>query len=63
MTQKELLYVEDAVNHETNIINILEELGNSLEDNELIDCIDKQIEKHEKMKDKLINLLEEKSNG
>ena len=62
MTQKELLYVEDAVNHEINIVNIMEEFANSLDDNEIIDFIDNELEKHEKMKEKLLNLLEEKSN-
>ena len=62
MTQKELLYVEDAVNHEINIVNIMEEFTNSLDDNEIIDFIDKELEKHERMKEKLLNLLEELSN-
>ena len=62
MTQKELLYVEDAVNHEINIVNIMEEFANSLDDNEIIDFIDKELEKHERMKEKLLNLLEELSN-
>ena len=32
MTQKELLYVEDAVGHETNIIKILQETIKNLQD-------------------------------
>ncbi|MBR2712390.1 MAG: hypothetical protein IKE73_01640 [Bacilli bacterium] len=62
MTQKELLYVEDAVNHEKNIIDIINDMVGSVEDAEIIDFIDKELEKHEKMKEKLLNLLEEKSN-
>ena len=62
MTQKELLYVEDAIGHEQNIICILEETINSLEDNELSSFISKQITKHENVKEKLMSLLEDKSN-
>ena len=32
MTQKELLYVEDAIGHEKNIISICNETLNCLED-------------------------------
>ena len=34
MTQKELLYLEDAIGHEKNIISIVEDTKERLEDEE-----------------------------
>ena len=62
MTQKELLYVEDAIGHEKNIISYLEDVINNLEDDELVSFIEKEVKKHQNMIDKLINALEDKSN-
>ena len=62
MTQKELLYVEDAISHEDIIIKTLDEMTNTLEDDKLVSFIDKQIGKHNNIKTKLIKLLEEKVN-
>lgn len=63
MTQKELLYVEDAVEHESIIIKILEDTKNRLDDDELISFIDTNINTHTTIKESLINKLEEKANG
>ena len=62
MTQKELLYVEDAIGHEQNIIDICTETMNLLSDESLISFIEKELKKHTAMYEKLINCLEEKSN-
>lgn len=62
MTQKELLYVEDAVGHESNIINICNEMLNLLEDEYLVSFITKELKKHENTKEDLMNLLEVKCN-
>ncbi|MBQ6284829.1 MAG: hypothetical protein IJK67_00760 [Bacilli bacterium] len=62
MTQKELSYVEDAIGHEKNIISICDETINMLEDEELISFFEKEIKYHEKLKNELMDLLEEKSN-
>lgn len=62
MTQKELLYVEDAIGHEQNIICILEDTLNNIEDDSLGSFINKQINKHDGIKEKLMKLLEDKSN-
>ena len=62
MTQKEILYVEDAIGHEQNVICILEDTLNKLEDDGLASFISKQINKHESIKEKLYKLLEDKSN-
>lgn len=62
MTQKELLYVEDAVGHETNIIKILQETIKNIQDEKLISFLENKLETHVSMKQKLINKLEEKAN-
>ena len=62
MTQKELLYMEDAVGHESNIIQILEESINNLEDENLISFMKSELNIHKEIKEYLINKLEEKSN-
>ena len=63
MTQKELSYLEDAIGHEDNIIKICSETLNYLEDDSLVDFMDKEIKNHSKMKSKLMEMMEEKSNG
>lgn len=63
MTQKELLYLEDAIGHEKNIIDICKESLNNLEDENLILFLEKQLEKHNATKEKLVNKLEVKANG
>ncbi len=62
MTQKELLYVEDAVSHETSIIKILNESLEFLEDDKLITFIEEEINKHKDLKQGLLNLLEDEAN-
>jgi len=61
MTQKELSYIEDAIGHEENIIKIITEL-NSIDDSELISFLENEIKIHTSLKEKLMNLLKEKSN-
>lgn len=62
MTQKELSYVEDAIGHEESIISICKETYNMLESQELKDFMEEQINCHTNDKERLMNLLEEKSN-
>jgi hypothetical protein len=62
MTQKELLYVEDAISHENIIINNIKDYINCLEENELVDFFQKELRTHEKIKKSLFNLLEDESN-
>ena len=61
MTQKELLYFEDAIGHEGNIICIVEDIIEQLEDDNLISFMKNELEVHSSMKEKLIRLLEEKT--
>lgn len=62
MTQKELLYVEDAIGHEANIISICEESIKNLQNEELISFLESEVEIHKQTKEKLLSLLEEKVN-
>ena len=62
MTQKELLYVEDAVEHEKNTIDICNYIIETVDDNDLADFMKKELKKHESIKEKLIAKLEECSN-
>ena len=62
MTQKELLYVEDAIGHEKNMISIIEGTLDMLQDESLITFLEKELKKHVSMEEKLMNMLEEKNN-
>ena len=59
MTEKELLYIEDAIGHEKNIISICEESVNILEDNDLISFVKNEIKHHKKIKETLMCKLRE----
>ena len=59
MTQKELLYVEDAVEHEKAIIDICYDSINKLSNSDLKDFFEEQITVHERMKEELLSLLKE----
>ncbi len=63
MTQKELLYVEDAIEHERSIVKICSNLLSFLDDNSLSTFISEQITKHENIENDLMSLLKEKTNG
>ena len=63
MTQKELLYFEDAIEHEKITIDICNYVIDSLDDEKLVNFMKKQLKKHESIKEKLLCKLEECSNG
>lgn len=63
MTQKELLYVEDAICHEDNIINICNDIISRLDDEDVINFIEEELEGHNNTKNKLMDLLEDNVNG
>jgi ppGpp synthetase/RelA/SpoT-type nucleotidyltranferase len=63
MTQKELLYFEDAIEHERITIDICNYIIDSLDDEKLVGFMQRQLKKHESIKNKLLNKLEECSNG
>ncbi len=62
MTQKELLYLEDAIGHEDNIISIINESLNYLEDERLITFMNSELDRHNSIKENLMDLLEDKVN-
>ena len=62
MTQKELLYVEDAIKHEEGIINICNVMIKSLKDDNLISFLKKEVRKHITMYELLLRTLEDKAN-
>ena len=57
MTQKELLYFEDAIGHETNLIKICEQSINYLENEELINFMKEEVKRHENLLEKLMDKL------
>lgn len=59
MTQKELLYMEDAIGHETNLIEITAFSIENLQDKNLKTFMKGQLKKHESLKNKLMNVLTE----
>ena len=62
MTQKELLYVEDAIGHEKEIVAIINNIIDCLEDSNLTNFMSNRLEEHTMMIDNLMNKLEVKSN-
>ena len=62
MTEKELSYVEDAIGHEQNIIKICNEVVNIMQDETLKAFIQKEVDKHAKIKNYLMHMLEVKAN-
>ena len=63
MTQKELLYFEDAIGHETSIVTILKNSIEQLEDERLVTFMNSELSKHNELKQKLMDKLGEKVNG
>ncbi len=63
MTQKELLYVEDAIMHEKSIMSIIDESIKNLDDENLIEFMNNELDKQKLNLDNLMNLLEDKNNG
>ncbi len=63
MTQKELLYFEDAIGHEKNIIKIIEESLKKIENEELINFMTNEYNKHNNVLERLMNKLEGEANA
>lgn len=58
MTQKELMYVDDAINHEENIIAYLTYQSAEVKDEVLSKFLCKEVSVHENLKNELVSLLE-----
>lgn len=63
MTQKDLLYLEDAVEHEKSIIKLCNEFINNLNNDELLSFMNEQRNSHEDLKNELMSFLKENANG
>ncbi len=63
MTQKELLYLEDAICHEKSLCDICNNTASNLKNTDLVSFIKNEINVHKQIKDTLLNLLREESNG
>ncbi len=61
MSEKELLYIEDAVSHENIIIKYLEE-NIDLLDEEFVSYFEEEIKEHTSLRNKLMSSLEEALN-
>ncbi len=62
MTQKELLYMEDAIGHEVNLVAICKYFIDNLEDNNLKSFMKAEQKKHEALKTKLLKVMEDAVN-
>ena len=62
MTQKELLYLEDAISHEKNLIIILQNSIDNLKTEELTDFMAQEVTVHQQILKKLCKLLEDEAN-
>ncbi len=59
MTEKELLYVEDAINHEIYMITTCKEVEDCLTDENLVKLVKKIGRKHEGILSMFMDLLSE----
>lgn len=57
MTEKELLYVEDAINHEIYMIQTIKEVEDCLTDENLVKVVKKLGRKHEAILTMFMDLL------
>ena len=62
MSQKELLYLEDAIGHERAMIAYLDFVKSSLDDEDLEDFIDDNLKHHQSLEKKLCKLMEDYAN-
>ena len=62
MTQKELLYLEDAIGHERIIISSIESFIDELQNPTLIDYMNQELKTHQKMLKNTLKLMEDNTN-
>jgi len=62
MTQKELLYMEDAIGHEQNLAIMLTNFSGAMENSELKNYLEKLAKKHQSLEGKLLKVMEEIAN-
>jgi hypothetical protein len=57
VTEKELLYIEDAVNHEIYMIDTCKKAADKITNESLCDLVSKLIKKHEKILEMFLEIL------
>lgn len=62
MTQKELLYFEDAINHEQSVLSFLDDMEKNVKDKNIKEFISDEVDHHNNLLNLLINTLKEKTN-
>lgn len=62
MTQKELLYMEDAIGHEQNLDTILTNYSDTIENKNLKSFLKKLAKKHKNLEEKLLKVMENITN-
>jgi len=62
MTQKELLYMEDAIGHEQNLDTILTNYSDVVENKNLKSFLKKLAKKHQNLEKNLLKVMEEIAN-
>ncbi len=62
MTQKELLYFEDAIMHIDSIIKILNHSKQIIDDDNISNFIDNELSRQQSLKEQLMNTLGDKVN-
>ncbi len=62
MTQKELLYLEDAIGHEKNIMDIINESISNTNSKRLINYLNSELSTHEKLYNSLLKHMEDIAN-
>ena len=62
MTEKELLYFEDAIGHEKNIVSSLNQSVNMVTDEDIKSFLNSEITKHKSIENDLMNMLGGKAN-
>ena len=58
MTQKQLLYLEDAIGHEKNIICILNESISQASSKRIVNFLNSELSNHEKLYNSLLKHME-----
>lgn len=59
MTQKELLYMEDAIGHMKNLASLSDCFAKDVEDQKLSDSLAKLAKKNQHLEEKLMKVMEE----
>lgn len=57
MTEKELLYVEDALGHEQFLLTKLQETASQIQDQELKTCLEQMAQKRQQLFQSIYGLL------